>query len=119
MLALDGLAGVGGGAEATGATDTATASMTTKGSGSTIIAVGNDSSAANLRTVPQDQAKVEEWVDLEAGATFWVQGQRSAAAGAGTLATLAARGGAGSHWNMAAIELLSAAANETGIAIDD
>ncbi len=109
VLALQGAAGVGASAGTSGSGGTPVATLITKGSGSTVLAVGNDSSRANLRSPGAGQIKIEEWVNLETNDTFWVQAQPSPAGVAGASVTFSAGGPSGDRWNVAAVEIVPAA----------
>ena len=84
-------------------------SLTSTRAGSQVWGVGDDWDAAAARTVGPNQTKVDEYL-APVGDTFWVQRQTSTNALSGVQATLNDTAPTNDRWNLAAVEILPAAA---------
>jgi hypothetical protein len=85
-------------------------SLTTTRAGSWIWGVGNDWDRATSRTVGPEQTKVDEFL-ASVGDTMWVQRRNAPTPSGGTQVALNDTAPTGDRWNMAAIEVLPAAAD--------
>ena len=106
VVAFSGATGVGASNTANGASGQPTVNVTTTRAGSLVYGVGNDWDRAVVRTVPADQTKVHEWVDVTAGDTFWVQAHSGAVPEAGMAVTLNDTAPINDRWNFAIVEIV-------------
>ena len=96
-------------AAASGSSGAPSVSLATTRSGSWVWGVGNDWDRATARTVGANQTKVDEFL-ASVGDTLWLQRQTSTTPLSGTQVTLNDTAPTNDRWNLAAIEVLPAAA---------
>lgn len=112
VLAVPNASGVGAVAGAGKAGGVPTVQLTTTKQDSLVVAVGEDYTQALAPTIPADQLLLSQWVDTPPGETFWTQqSPLPAAAGlpAGAKVTVDTTAPTGDTWNLAAVELVTAA----------
>jgi hypothetical protein len=90
-----------------------TASLVTTRGNSWIFGVGNDWDRAIARTVPNDQALVNQYL-ATVGDTYWMQRQSAPTPAGGTTVTISNPGPATDRYNLTIVEVLAAPASGAG-----
>ena len=106
VVAFTGSAGIGASAIAGGSTGAAAVSLTTTKAKSLVYGTGNDWDKAVSRTLIAGQTSVHERLATAQGDTFWVQALGAPVATPGTV-QVGTTAPLNSHWNFAAVEILS------------
>jgi hypothetical protein len=106
VIAMEGGDGTGANAAASGSSGAPTAHLRTESSTSLIFAVGHDWDQAKARTLPVGWVMLDQWLDTQAGDTFWSQYTNTPTGKAGSAVTVQAPAPRGDHWNLAAVELI-------------
>src|SRR5262249_3960370 len=109
----DGSGAIGASAANSAATGAPSVSLTTTRNASGVIGVGSDTQTATARTIPAGQSLVHSF--LPAGATYWTQAYSATIATAGTLTTVNDTAPTADRYNIAAVEILPANANNVTI----
>ncbi|HEX2700650.1 MAG TPA: fibronectin type III domain-containing protein [Acidimicrobiales bacterium] len=109
VLAFSGAAGIGATSGANAPSGAPAVSLTTTAAGSWAFAVGFDYDGAIARTLGAGQTMVHQAVQAGSG-TFWAQSTSAPTATAGTLVTLNDTAPTNDRYNLAAVEVRSAAA---------
>jgi len=115
VIAFRGAGGTGAAAAAGAASGAPGVSLTTTRAGSLVYGVGNDWNTATPRVVGAGQTMVHEWIDGGVGDTFWVQARSAPVAAGGTIATIDDASPTADQWNLAAIEILTAAPSQVAV----
>lgn len=110
VITVTGTDGAGASAAAGAATGAPGVSLTAAGAGSLVFGVGEDYSKAIARTPGPNQTLVTQWVDNPPRESFWVQQVTTPTPAAGTAITVNDTAPATDTWDLAAVEILSAAA---------
>ena len=105
VIAMEGVAGIGALAFGSAATGTPQLTLTTTAAASLVFAVGNDWDRAAARTLPTGQVPLDQWVDTNAGDTFWSQYTNQAVTPTGTPVRIATTAPTNDRWNLTAVEL--------------
>lgn len=109
VVVFNGAAGIGAAAGASAASGAPQVQYTTTRDGSWGFGVGNDWDRAVARTLSPGQTMIHQYL-APAGDTFWVQSQTAPVPNAGTIASISAAAPTNDQWNLAAVEVLPAAA---------
>jgi hypothetical protein len=104
VQSYEGSGGVGGVASNGAATGAPTIGLSTVGSNSLVLAVGDDWDAATARTLGPNQSMVDQWVESATGDTLWVQRLTTQVATPSHV-TLNDEAPATDRWNFAAVEI--------------
>jgi hypothetical protein len=110
VVGFTGAGGIGASAGAGGASGAATVSLTTTNAGSLIYGVGSDYDAPVARVLGTNQVLVQQWVDSVLGDTFWLQTGAAPIPAAGTLVPVNVTAPVTDRWDIAAVEIMPAAA---------
>jgi Big-like domain-containing protein/lysyl oxidase len=106
VIAFAGAGGVGASSAASAASGGPSASVTTTRDGSWVFGVGNDWDRAVARTVGSGQVMRHEWIDTQAGDSFWLQSRVSPTAASGTVVSIDDVAPTTDQWNLVAVEVL-------------
>jgi len=104
----------GSGASATASTTGApTVSLTATKAGSLVFGVGNDWDGATARTLGASQVMAHQWLSTPTGDTYWVQNTTTPTASAGVVVQINDTAPTTDRFNLAAVEVVAAAAGVT------
>ncbi|MGZ4313453.1 MAG: hypothetical protein ACXVR1_15240, partial [Solirubrobacteraceae bacterium] len=106
VIAMEGVAGVGASAVASGSTGAPTVKVSTQGAPSLVFGVGNDWDNAIARTLPPNWAMLDQWVNTGTGDTYWSQYTSVPVSPAGSAVTVTDTAPTNDRWNLAAVELI-------------
>ncbi len=107
VIAMEGVAGIGASAAASGASGAPTLNLTTTASTSLVFAVGSDYDNAIARTLPPGWTTLDQWVNTGVGDTYWSQYTNTPTGVAGSVVTAGDTAPTGDRWNLVAVELLN------------
>jgi hypothetical protein len=109
-------AGIGTSGVASGSAGAPTISLTTTQANAYVYGVGNDWTAATPRTPAGNQVLAHQFVDAATGDTYWVQSLAGPVSASGTPVQIADTAPSGDRWNLAAVEIVPAAATPLALA---
>jgi len=112
VVTFAGAAGTGASATA-GTTGAPSVSLTATAAGSLVYAVANDWDGAIARTLGPNQALTHQWLSTATGDTYWVQNTTTRTASAGSVVQLNDTAPTADRFNIAAVEILTAATGPT------
>lgn len=107
VIAMEGADGAGASSAASGSGGAPTLRLRTDSATSLVFAVGHDWDQAAARRLPVGWVMLDQWLDSQAGDTFWTQYTNSPTGPAGTSVTVQAPRPPTDHWNLAAVELIN------------
>jgi RHS repeat-associated protein len=84
--------------------------LTATAAGSYVVAAGNDWDSATAHPVGAGQTMIHEFTDTAVGDDFWAQRSTNPTTTAGTIVTINNTAPTGDQWNLAAAEIIPAAA---------
>ncbi|HLM86584.1 MAG TPA: Ig-like domain-containing protein, partial [Solirubrobacteraceae bacterium] len=107
VIAMQGSRGAGAVAAGSAPSGESSVTLTTKGAGSLVYAVGSDATSATSRTLGSNQTLMRQELDTAAGKTFWSQFTSDVTGPIGSLVMLNDTAPTADQWNMAAVEVLA------------
>jgi Bacterial Ig domain/Lysyl oxidase len=107
VIAMEGTAGVGASVAASAPTGAPTVNLTTTKATSLVFAVGNDWDRAVARTLPAGWVKLNQWVNTNAGDTYWSQYTNQPTGPAGSVVIASDTAPTNDQWNLVAVELIN------------
>jgi hypothetical protein len=107
VIAMEAADGTGASAAASGSSGAPTVRLRTESSTSLIFAVGHDWDQARARTLPVGWVMLDQWLDSQAGDTFWTQYTNAPTGDAGSAVSVQSPAPRSDHWNLAAVELIN------------
>ena len=110
VLSFANAGGTGASAAASGVSGPPAVGLTATAPGSFSYAVGNDWDRAVARAPGPGQSLISQLIDSGSGDTFWVQGTTAPSQSAGSAVTLNDTSPTDDQWNLAATEVVPAAA---------
>jgi hypothetical protein len=108
IVAFTGATGIGATNNASAATGAPTVPITTTAPGSLVYTAGNDWDGATARTPVTGQTITHQFIDNNAGDTFWTQGTTTTIPTTGTVITAGDTAPNNHRYNLAAIEIKGA-----------